>query len=163
MRTVEGMTPQKASDILNDPSWTKGVFLRDPVDRLLSCFLDKIVHRKWDGALPPSETMTVGFCRGVGGGCRLYNRVHGQQLVAQCWMKYRLRPLMRYAMVSYVQLLSISVKTIAVQVTMAAYVRLNSRIFYILNMTIRSGFDSWKGRHVAEGKASSLSFMSIRM
>ncbi|CAN0465364.1 unnamed protein product, partial [Laminaria digitata] len=46
MKTMKNMTPQRASDILNDPTWTKAVFLRDPAERLLSCFLDKIVHRK---------------------------------------------------------------------------------------------------------------------
>ncbi|CAN0153409.1 unnamed protein product [Scytosiphon promiscuus] len=46
MSAMAGMTPEKASAILNDPTWTKGVFLRDPAERLLSCFLDKIVHRK---------------------------------------------------------------------------------------------------------------------
>lgn len=46
MSAMPGMTPEKASSILNDPEWTKAVFLRDPAERLLSCYLDKIVHRK---------------------------------------------------------------------------------------------------------------------
>ncbi|CAM9338254.1 unnamed protein product, partial [Hapterophycus canaliculatus] len=46
LSAMPGMTPAMASSILNDPTWTKGVFLRDPAERLLSCFLDKIVHRK---------------------------------------------------------------------------------------------------------------------
>lgn len=50
MATMPGMTPERATDILNDPTWTKGVFLRDPAERLLSCFLDKIVHRKYASA-----------------------------------------------------------------------------------------------------------------
>ncbi|CAM9780420.1 unnamed protein product [Scytosiphon promiscuus] len=43
---METITSEKASDILNDPSWTKAVFLRDPAERMLSCYLDKIVHRR---------------------------------------------------------------------------------------------------------------------
>eukprot|EP00903_Cladosiphon_okamuranus_P006646 g6489.t1 len=46
VKTMPGMTPERVSSILTDPTWTKAVFLRDPADRLLSCFLDKIVHRK---------------------------------------------------------------------------------------------------------------------
>ncbi|CAM9794616.1 unnamed protein product [Pylaiella littoralis] len=44
--TMEGITAKNATDILNDPSWTKAVFLRDPAERMLSCYLDKIVHRR---------------------------------------------------------------------------------------------------------------------
>lgn len=32
-----------ANQILNDPNWTKAVFLRDPLTRLLSAYLDKFV------------------------------------------------------------------------------------------------------------------------
>lgn len=46
VKTMPNMTPERVSSILTDPTWTKAVFLRDPAERLLSCFLDKIVHRK---------------------------------------------------------------------------------------------------------------------
>ncbi|CAB1097062.1 unnamed protein product [Ectocarpus sp. CCAP 1310/34] len=46
LSTMPNMPPGRASAILNDPTWTKGVFLRDPAERLLSCFLDKVVHRR---------------------------------------------------------------------------------------------------------------------
>ncbi|CAN0396463.1 unnamed protein product, partial [Ectocarpus fasciculatus] len=46
LSTMPNMPPARASAILNDPTWTKGVFLRDPAERLLSCFLDKVVHRR---------------------------------------------------------------------------------------------------------------------
>ncbi|CAN0332810.1 unnamed protein product [Ectocarpus sp. 12 AP-2014] len=46
LSTMPNMPPGRASAILNDPTWTKGVFLRDPTERLLSCFLDKVVHRR---------------------------------------------------------------------------------------------------------------------
>ncbi|CBN76839.1 conserved unknown protein [Ectocarpus siliculosus] len=46
LSTMPNMPPERASAILNDPTWTKGVFLRDPTERLLSCFLDKVVHRR---------------------------------------------------------------------------------------------------------------------
>lgn len=46
VKTMKSMTPERVSSILSDPTWTKAVFLRDPAERLLSCFLDKIVHRK---------------------------------------------------------------------------------------------------------------------
>ena len=34
---------QKAQELLNDPTWTKTVFFRDPAERLLSAYLNKIV------------------------------------------------------------------------------------------------------------------------
>ncbi len=33
----------RAEELLNDASWTKAVFLRDPLERLLSAYMDKIV------------------------------------------------------------------------------------------------------------------------
>lgn len=37
---------ESARDILNDPSWTKAVVLRDPAERLLSAYLNKFVYTK---------------------------------------------------------------------------------------------------------------------
>ena len=34
----------QATAILNDPTWTKGVFFRDPAERLLSAYIDKFVR-----------------------------------------------------------------------------------------------------------------------
>jgi len=31
-------------EIMTDPTWTKGVFFRDPLKRLLSCYLDKFTN-----------------------------------------------------------------------------------------------------------------------
>ena len=38
------LDPAEATALLNDPSWSKVVFFRDPLERLLSAFLDKFVH-----------------------------------------------------------------------------------------------------------------------
>ncbi|CAM9749402.1 unnamed protein product, partial [Sphacelaria rigidula] len=46
MHTMKHITPARATEIMNDPTWTRAVFLRDPAERLLSCYLDKLVHRK---------------------------------------------------------------------------------------------------------------------
>ena len=37
-------TPQKAEQMLTDPSWTRAIFFRDPKERLLSAYLDKVLH-----------------------------------------------------------------------------------------------------------------------
>ena len=39
------LPPQRATEILNDPNWTKAVFFRDPARRLLSAYLDKFVYQ----------------------------------------------------------------------------------------------------------------------
>lgn len=36
-----------AQDLWNDPSWTKAVFFRDPAERVLSAYLDKIVKEAY--------------------------------------------------------------------------------------------------------------------
>jgi hypothetical protein len=41
-----GLKPAEATSILNSPTWTKAVFLRDPADRFLSAYLDKVVHNR---------------------------------------------------------------------------------------------------------------------
>ncbi|CAM9963243.1 unnamed protein product [Discosporangium mesarthrocarpum] len=46
LSSIHGMNSSKATVIMNDPTWTRAVFLRDPAERFLSCYLDKIVHRK---------------------------------------------------------------------------------------------------------------------
>ncbi|KAG7370239.1 sulfotransferase family protein [Nitzschia inconspicua] len=38
------LTIEKASELLLDPTWTKAVFFRDPAERLLSAYLDKVVN-----------------------------------------------------------------------------------------------------------------------
>lgn len=40
---VGSLSIEKAEELLNDPSWTRAVFFRDPAERLLSAYLDKIV------------------------------------------------------------------------------------------------------------------------
>ena len=40
--TLSRLVPPEASAILNDRSWTKAVFFRDPAERLLSAYLDKV-------------------------------------------------------------------------------------------------------------------------
>ncbi|KAH8063706.1 chondroitin 4-sulfotransferase [Aureococcus anophagefferens] len=40
---LSALAPDRATEILNDPSWTKAVFFRDPASRLLSAYLDKFV------------------------------------------------------------------------------------------------------------------------
>eukprot|EP01060_Flectonema_neradi_P022220 TRINITY_DN304_c0_g1_i1.p1 TRINITY_DN304_c0_g1~~TRINITY_DN304_c0_g1_i1.p1 ORF type:complete len:520 (+),score=72.45 TRINITY_DN304_c0_g1_i1:42-1562(+) len=37
------MTHKEVNQIMNDPTWKKVLFLRDPVERLLSCYLDKFM------------------------------------------------------------------------------------------------------------------------
>jgi hypothetical protein len=40
---VQSLSLEKAEELLNDPTWTRAVFFRDPAERLLSAYLDKIV------------------------------------------------------------------------------------------------------------------------
>ncbi|CAM9137310.1 unnamed protein product [Phaeothamnion confervicola] len=40
------LSPQRATEIFNDPSWTRAVLFRDPATRLLSAFLDKFVMQR---------------------------------------------------------------------------------------------------------------------
>ena len=35
---------RRSMEIMTDPTWTKGVFFRDPLKRLLSCYLDKFTN-----------------------------------------------------------------------------------------------------------------------
>jgi len=45
---VRSLTTRKAQELLfQDPSWTKAVFLREPAERLLSGYLDKIAGTDW--------------------------------------------------------------------------------------------------------------------
>lgn len=39
----------KARNILNDPNWTRAVFIRNPYERLLSSYMDKIVGENYGG------------------------------------------------------------------------------------------------------------------
>ncbi|KAG7344952.1 sulfotransferase family protein [Nitzschia inconspicua] len=41
---LSSLTIEKASELLLDPTWTKAVFFRDPAERLLSAYLDKVVN-----------------------------------------------------------------------------------------------------------------------
>lgn len=36
--------PEEAERMLTDPSWTRAIFFRDPKERLLSAYLDKVMH-----------------------------------------------------------------------------------------------------------------------
>jgi len=36
--------PREAERMLTDPSWTRAIFFRDPKERLLSAYLDKVLH-----------------------------------------------------------------------------------------------------------------------
>ena len=40
-------SPEQATRIVNDPSWTKAIFIRDPLTRFLSAYLDKIVNHPY--------------------------------------------------------------------------------------------------------------------
>jgi hypothetical protein len=40
---VGNLSPAKAFELIVDPAWTKAVFFRDPAERLLSAYLDKVV------------------------------------------------------------------------------------------------------------------------
>lgn len=42
--TLERLGIEEANDLMNDPSWTKFVFFRDPLRRLASAYLDKFVE-----------------------------------------------------------------------------------------------------------------------
>jgi Sulfotransferase family len=41
---VKSLPIEKATELLLDPSWTKAVIFRDPAERLLSAYLDKVVN-----------------------------------------------------------------------------------------------------------------------
>jgi hypothetical protein len=38
--------PYEAEQMITDPNWTKAIFFRDPKERLLSAYLDKVLHNK---------------------------------------------------------------------------------------------------------------------
>ena len=40
------MDAEEATEMINDPNWTKFVFLRDPAERLKSAYLDKFANGK---------------------------------------------------------------------------------------------------------------------
>lgn len=44
---LSSLEPEKAKDMLTDPAWTKAVFFRDPAERLLSAYLDKVVGDRY--------------------------------------------------------------------------------------------------------------------
>eukprot|EP00546_Thalassionema_frauenfeldii_P016563 CAMPEP_0178902592 /NCGR_PEP_ID=MMETSP0786-20121207/4691_1 /TAXON_ID=186022 /ORGANISM="Thalassionema frauenfeldii, Strain CCMP 1798" /LENGTH=379 /DNA_ID=CAMNT_0020573877 /DNA_START=132 /DNA_END=1270 /DNA_ORIENTATION=- len=44
---MSSLTKEKQEELLNDPTWTKAVFIREPAERLLSGYLDKIVKEGW--------------------------------------------------------------------------------------------------------------------
>lgn len=44
-RLLSNYPTDRCGEILNDPTWFRAVFFRDPVERLLSAYLDKFVHR----------------------------------------------------------------------------------------------------------------------
>jgi hypothetical protein len=42
--TFSNLSKEEQDEILNDPTWTKAVFFREPKERILSAFLNKFVH-----------------------------------------------------------------------------------------------------------------------
>jgi len=44
---LKNLSIKKSEELLNDPTWTKAVFFRDPVERLLSAYLDKFVNNNY--------------------------------------------------------------------------------------------------------------------
>jgi hypothetical protein len=63
---VRSLPLEIAQDLWNDPTWTRAVFLRDPAERLLSAYLDKVVKNAYTqrifkiGALTdPKETRPI--------------------------------------------------------------------------------------------------------
>jgi hypothetical protein len=62
---LSSMTPERASELLLDPSWTKATFFRDPAERLLSSYLNKVVNEGYtetafkigDGGDPNNKAM----------------------------------------------------------------------------------------------------------
>jgi hypothetical protein len=67
------LDPDKAQEIMNDPSWTKAVFFRNPFERLLSAYEDKIVNKAYtqkvfhigDLSTPQSERPVLTFAEFV--------------------------------------------------------------------------------------------------
>jgi len=49
------LSPENATIIMNDPSYRRAVFLRDPASRLLSAYLDKFVNEKIGGVGLPGN------------------------------------------------------------------------------------------------------------
>jgi len=41
---VRGLSLEESTAIMNDPSWKRVLFLRDPAHRLLSAYMDKVVE-----------------------------------------------------------------------------------------------------------------------
>jgi hypothetical protein len=50
---VRSLTMEKAKELLNDPTWTRAVFFREPAERLLSAYLNKI-----EGGKPTEHNFT---------------------------------------------------------------------------------------------------------
>ena len=44
LTTLYKVGMRRATEILTDPTWTKGVLFRDPFQRLLSCYHDKFTN-----------------------------------------------------------------------------------------------------------------------
>lgn len=58
---LSSMTPDLARELMTDPSWTKALFVRDPMERLLSGYLDKCrtpVSARYDGHCPFDEEVS---------------------------------------------------------------------------------------------------------
>lgn len=81
------MPSAEAASILKDPTWTKGVFIRDPMERLLSGFLDKCrepiesrydIHCPFSGHVSFGEFMDYIFTQAD------YN-VHGKMSMDEHW------------------------------------------------------------------------------
>ena len=55
---VSSLSIEKAQELLNDPSWTRAVFFRDPAERLLSTYFDKIIGEEYMRTKFNRDTMT---------------------------------------------------------------------------------------------------------
>ena len=64
------LSRNRQEEVLNDPSWTKAIFLRDPAERLMSAYLDKVENkllkekRAWQSSsstTPPQDLYNITF------------------------------------------------------------------------------------------------------
>lgn len=45
--TFDRLHPDRQNEIWNDPNWTRAILIREPAERLLSGFLDKVVSENY--------------------------------------------------------------------------------------------------------------------
>jgi hypothetical protein len=87
MRSLE---PIKAKAMLSDPSWTKAVFFREPSERLLSAYLDKVADRY--GQLYGKDRIDLTFPEFVDGVANNFKNMdpHWKPQVTTCGLDYLL-------------------------------------------------------------------------